>query len=452
MIFDKKTIRYYYWFLIEFIKKNFKALLLSFFLSFLFILLLISLSPLFYRQFFINKKEVIGILGQYNFDNLPQEITEKISSGLVYINSGQVVPLLASFWEIKDEGRRFRFHLKNDLFWNDGKEFSSYDIDFRFKDVVVKVIDKKTIDFYLKEPSAIFPFLLSKPIIRPPLVGVAGLYRVSRIKKKYDIVKELVLYPNKKGLPTLVYKFYPSESELVSAYKLGEVKEIKVYKKSLAETFKKWKNTNAQRLIDYSQIMMLLINHQNEFLKEKEVKKALSMAIAEDFYKDFGEMALGPIPPSSWAYNQSLKQNIYNEETATKIIKKNLPKNASFSLFTSYDHYSVATSLKEYFEKVGLPVKIKIFSYQRPKKFDFLLVSLKLESDPDQYLLWHSTQENAKFLHYKNVKVDKLLEEGRSTLFVEKRKKIYQEYQKVITDDPPGLFLYHPYVYVIKRK
>ncbi len=198
MIFDKKTIRYYYWLLIEFIKKNFKALIFSFFLSFLFILLLISLSPLFYRQFFINKKEVIGILGQYNFDNLPQEITEKISSGLVYINSGQVVPLLASFWEIKDEGRRFRFHLKNDLFWNDGKEFSSYDIDFRFKDITVKVIDKKTIDFYLKEPSGIFPFLLSKPIIRPPLVGVAGLYRVSRIKKNMILLKSLFFIPIKK--------------------------------------------------------------------------------------------------------------------------------------------------------------------------------------------------------------------------------------------------------------
>jgi len=452
MIFNKKTIRYYYWLLIEFIKKHLKTLLFSFFLSFLIILILISLSPLFYRQLFTNKKEVIGILGQYNLDNLPQEITEKISSGLVYVNAGQAVPLLASFWEIKDEGRRYRFHLKNNLFWNDGKEFFSYDIDFSFKDVVVRVIDKKTIDFYLKEPSAIFPFILTKPIIRPPLIGVAGMYRVSRIREKYGLVKELVLYPNKKELPILIYKFYPSESELVSAYKLGEVREIKIYKKNLADNFKKWKNTHVQRFVDYSQLMILIINHQNQFLKEKEVKNALSMALPEDFYKDLGEVALGPIPPSSWAYYEGLKQNIYNEEAAKKVIKKNLSEKTPFSLFTSYDYYSVAKSLKEYFEKVGLPVTIKIFFYQKPSDFDFLLLPLKLVSDPDQYLLWHSTQDNAKFINYKNVKVDKLLEEGRETLLVEKRKKIYQEYQKVIVDDPPGLFLYHPYVYVIRRK
>jgi len=452
MIFDKKTVRYYYWLLVEFVKKNFKILLFSFFLSFVVILLTVSLSPLFYRQFFINKKEVIGMVGKYDVDNLPKEITEKISSGLVYISQGQVIPLLASFWEIKDGGRRFRFHLKNNLLWNDGKEFSAYDINFRFKDVGIKIIDEKTIDFYLKEPSAVFPFLLTKPIIRYPLIGVAGLYRVHRVKKKYDVINELILYPNKKGLPILVYKFYPSETKLVAAYKLGEVKEIRIYKKSLADIFKKWRNSKIERLVDYSQLMTLLINHQNNILKEKEIKNALIMAIPPEFYQDVGEPALGPIPPSSWAYNPALKQNVYNEDAAAKIIKKNLPKNVSFNLFSSYDYYSIATNIKDYFEKVGLPIKIKIFSYQKPKEFDFLLVFLKLADDPDQYLLWHSTQSNANFIHYKNVKVDKLLEEGREMLAVEERKKIYQEYQKVIVDDPPGLFLYYPYVYVIKRK
>jgi len=452
MIFDKKKIRYYYWLLIEFFKKNFKTLIFSFFITSFFVLVLISISPLVYRQLFINRKEIIGIVGQYTLDNLPEEIIEKISSGLVYIKDGRPVPLLASFWEIKDDGRLFRFHLKNDLFWNDGKEFSSYDINFTFKDVSVQIVDKKTIDFYLKEPSAIFPFLLTKPIIRSPLVGVAGLYRVSRIRKKYDFIKEIVLFPNKKGLPNLVYKFYPSESNLVAAYKLGEVREIRIYKKNLADNFKKWNNTKVERIVDYSQLMTLLINHKNQFLKEKEFKNALSMAIPENFYKEFGEIAFGPIPPLSWAYNPNLKQNYYNEEIAEKIINKNLPKGISINLFTPYEYYSVATSLKQSFEKIGLPIKIKFFSYQKPKDFDFLLVSIKLANDPDQYLLWHSTQENANFINYKNVKVDKLLEEGRETLLVEKRKKIYQEYQKIILDDPPGLFLYYPYVYLIKRK
>jgi hypothetical protein len=52
MAFDKKTIRFYYWLVIEFLKKNSKAIVFSFFLSFLIILFFISFTPFFYRQFF----------------------------------------------------------------------------------------------------------------------------------------------------------------------------------------------------------------------------------------------------------------------------------------------------------------------------------------------------------------------------------------------------------------
>lgn len=452
MIVNKKTIRYYYWLSIEFIKKNLKVLILSFLLSFILLLAYISLSPFFYRQFFLQKKEIIGLIGKYDLNNLPDEIMEKISSGLVYIKNGQPIPLLASVWEIKNNGRLYRFHLKDGLLWNDGKPFLAYDVNYQFKDVKIKIIDEKTIDFYLDQPSPIFPFLLQKPIIRYPLIGVAGLYQVDKIKKKYGVINELTLIPNKKDIPILIYRFYPTESKMISAYKLGEVTKIKIYNRNIADNFQKWPNTKVGREVDYSQLTTILINHQNQFLKEKEVKRALTAAIPPDFYKDLGEPALGPIPPSSWAYNLELKQNLYNEELAKKIIKKNLSDNLTFILYASYDNYSIASELKSYFEKVDLPVKIKIFSFQKPQEFDFLLASLQLNNDPDQYFLWHSTQPNANFINFKNVKVDKLLEDGRNTLNVSKRKEIYQEYQKVITDDPPGLFLYYPYVYIITRK
>lgn len=143
MIVNKKTIRYYYWLSIEFIKKNLKVLILSFLLSFILLLAYISLSPFFYRQFFLQKKEIIGLIGKYDLNNLPDEIMEKISSGLVYIKNGQPIPLLASVWEIKNNGRLYRFHLKDGLLWNDGKPFLAYDVNYQFKDVKIKIIDEK---------------------------------------------------------------------------------------------------------------------------------------------------------------------------------------------------------------------------------------------------------------------------------------------------------------------
>jgi len=453
MVFDKKTIRFYYWLIIEFFKKNLKAIILSFFISFLIIVFFISLSPFFYRQFFTQKKEIIGMVGDYDINNLPDEILEKISSGLLYVDfKGQIIPLLANFWEVKNGGRIYRFHIKDGILWNDGKNFSAFDINYQFKNIKINVIDHRTIDFYLENPSAIFPLLLVKPIFRYPLIGVAGLYRVEKIKTKNGKVTELRMIPNKKDLSMLIYRFYETETKLISAYKLGEVQQIKIYKKNIADNFKRWKNTKVEKLVDYEQQVVLLINHKNQFLKEKEIKHALQMSIPENFYSDLGEPALGPIPPTSWAYNNNLKRIIYDEEISQKIFNKNLKERSSFTLYTSYDNYSSASQLKDYFEKNGFLIKIKIFSSQTPKDFDFFLTTIKIPKDPDQYVFWHSLQKNAVFFNYKNVKVDKLLEEGRNILDVNQRKKIYNEYQKIITDDPPGLFLYYPYVYLIKRK
>ena len=81
-----------------------------------------------------------------------------------------------------------------------------------------------------------------------------------------------------------------------------------------------------------------------------------------------------------------------------------------------------------------------------------LLAFWKVPLDPDQYFYWHSTQNLGNIAKYKNVRVDKLLEDGRSTLDFKARKDIYDDFQKVITDDMPAYFLYYPYVYTIARQ
>ena len=53
------------------------------------------------------------------------------------------------------------------------------------------------------------------------------------------------------------------------------------------------------------------------------------------------------------------------------------------------------------------------------------LAYLKVPIDPDQYYFWHSTQTQSNIGNYNNVKVDKLLEDGRSTVDIEEREKIY---------------------------
>jgi peptide/nickel transport system substrate-binding protein len=52
---------------------------------------------------------------------------------------------------------------------------------------------------------------------------------------------------------------------------------------------------------------------------------------------------------------------------------------------------------------------------------------------------------------YKNLRIDKLLEDGRKTVNINERKKIYADFQRFLLDDMPASFLYFPYEYTVTR-
>lgn len=454
MTLSKKTFRFYYWLLIEFFKKQARVLALSFFLSFFVIVAIISFSP-YIQTLFLSQKDIIGIVGDYNLHNLPEEVGSKISNGLLYINEkGEYIPTLASTWEIASDAKEFRFHLREGLLWSNGKKFSAFDIPYQFKNTKIEVIDDKTVYFKLKESLPIFPTLLTKPIIIHPLVGVAGLYKVDRVKSQSGRILELSLGPNKKDLPLIIYKFYKSESDLINAYKRGQINQMTISKKSVAYMFRKWKNTTISNSVDYSKLMTLFFNFKNNLLADKEFRQALIMAVDRNEFKNYGKIALGSITPVSWAYNTNLKTSVFDQSTAEKILKKYLTstQSANLDLFTYYDYLGSAEQIASQFSEAGIKTNLKLLSSGKPEDFDLFLAYLNIPSDPDQYFFWHSAQTQGNLGSYKNLKIDKLLEDARKTGSIRERKVLYEEFQKIIEDDPPAIFLFFPYVYTVKRK
>lgn len=452
---NRKTFRYYYWLFLEFIKKYSRLILMSFFIGFISLIGFLSVSP--YLKLMFNKQEFIGLLGKYDFTNLPDEVMTKVSNGLVTISEkGEIIPVLANSWEVKDNGKQYRFYLKNNLLWNDDKKFTASDINYQFSDVKIEVVDKNILDFHLSKPLSIFPTYLSKPLVRPPLIGIAGFYKLGKYKMTNGYLTDLTLVPNTKDLTTIKYKFYGNESDLVTAYKKGEINKMTLTKKSVADTFINWKNSKIIKTVDHTRLLTLFFNNKEKMFANKDIKDAFAMMIDYQALAESGEIARGPISPTSWAYNSDLKTNTYDIETATKIVKNEAEstESAQLNLLTSYDYYDAADNIAGEIKKTGLKVDINMISYEHPDNFDLLLVFWKVPQDPDQYYFWHSTQtqKGGNIGNYQNVKIDKLLEDGRSTINIEERSKFYQEFQKIIEDDPPALFLYYPYVYTIERK
>ncbi len=455
MLSKNKKFRYYYWLVTAFFKKNVKVIVISFFVSIILVAAIISVSPYIIRYTTI-KRVVVGLVGSYQIQELPDEIVAKTSNGLVRVDEkGAIQPVLAERWTVADNGKTYRFYLKKNLYWNDGKEFSAKDINYDFTDVKNVIISDNIIEFQLKKALPIFPTYLNKPIIKPPLVGVAGLYKVDRIKTKYNYIQEVYLTSNREDFPNYIYKFYEDESKLVNAYKLGEINKFVTNKKEYAETFRKWGNTEVTETVDYGLLLTLFINMKNEQLREsKELREAIAMSIDKNRFIKNGVMANGPVPPISWGYNPNLKPIPLNSDLARRMINrtKNASEEAAINLSASYEYTDIARAISQDLKDVGLNIQIKTIGYGDASNYDLLLVYWKVPIDPDQYYFWHSTQSQGNVSNYNNVKIDKLLEDGRTVTDLRQRKDAYFQFQRVIQDDIPAVFLYYPYNYEIKRK
>ncbi len=290
--------------------------------------------------------------------------------------------------------------------------------------------------------------------MRYPLHGVVGLYKIDNFKLRQGVLTEIDLSPNKNDLPLMIYKFYGDENELIDAYKTGEINQMTLYRKSLADPFLQWKNTTVKRSTDYSRVMTLFFNFKTQQLQDKGFREAVALSLPYDQLTKFGEPANGPIPPTSWAYNPDLKSTVEDLATAKNTFQKD-SKNASASaklkFQTFYDYLTTANLIDNKLKEAGLKTNLTLSPVQTAD-FDLLLAFWQIPKDPDQYFFWHSTQIQSNFLSYKSVKVDKLLEDGRSVLKPADRKNFYLQFQKALTDDVPAIFLYYPYAYTVQRR
>jgi peptide/nickel transport system substrate-binding protein len=408
--------------------------------------------PLLNKVFPKHGYQTVGIIGKYTIEDLPSEIIKLIGDGLTNITQeGQIEPSLAESWEINNEGKQYIFSIKDNLFWHDGRKIISKNIDYNFSDVATTYPDNKHLVFDLKEPFAPFLTTVSRPVFEKGLIG-SGNYRVKSIKKNGQTVEKLHLVPINKNsnLPSYLYKFYPNESSAITAFKLGEIDIIKDL--SRQDEINNLKNTKIGSEVKYDRFVGIYFNTDNQSLSNKNIRQALAYAIR----KPWQPRAITSVNQKNWAYNSSVKPYDYDLSNAKNLLMKsngdseNSEPVKEIELATIPSLVNVAEAIKEDWSLVGINSKIKIIS-RIEDDFQAILITQIIPDDPDQYSMWHSTQ-NTNLSHYKSPKIDKLLEEGRKTLDQEKRKTIYLDFQRFLVEDTPVVFLFYPTVYTLERK
>lgn len=446
MLFFRK-IRFFWNLIKAFLRKHYLVFLGSLVLGIILFFFIVKIAPFLIDKIpELKKTQKIGVVGKYTQEELPIDILNLISQGLTQtLEDGSVQPALAESWTVEEEGKKYSFQLKDNIFWQDGTPITSDDINYKFSGLEKEVIDEKNLSFRLLEPFSPFLNVVSVPVFKKNLIGV-GPYRVKKIGKAEGVVRSLVLSgPGKQ----LIFRFYPTLETATTGFKLGE---IDILKNVLDNPFPdNWQTKlTIEETVKDNQFIGLFFNTQDPNLGDKTLRQALSYALK----KDYPNRALTSLSLKSWAFNPEVKTYDFSPEKAREFFEKSRGEDEeplTLELATPETFLQEAEEIKKSWQEIlGIQTNIKIINSLSPD-FQVLLTALEVPLDPDQYTLWHSTQPS-NITRFQSPKIDKLLEDGRKILDQAKRKEKYFDFQRFLSEELPVLFLYHPTVYTIRRK
>lgn len=432
-------------YLISYIKRKFVFFLIG--------IAIITPTIIFHRQLinFYNSPsfhtKIIGLEGLYTTNNLPDEISKKISHGLTDIseNDKPENSILVKSIATENDNKDYIFDLNDNIFWHNGKKFTAYDVNYQISGATIKPLSDKQLKISLSSSFAPLLASLSQPIFKKGLIGL-GDYQVKKIIYQDGYIKNLLLKSNNKNQSSIEYRFYPNETDVVNAYKLGNVDEIKI--NSLPSEFSNWKKTKITKNISTNdRYIAVFLNTQKI---SKQIRQALAYATPKS--KDKNERCLGPISPTSWAYNSSIKEYNFNSTRAKELFKKEELPQINLAV-NNRSLLSMAEEIKNSWSNIlGIPVNLSVVNQIDYQNFDAILAYSSTTKDPDQYTFWHSTQINTNITKLDNSRIDKLLEDGRTTLDPIERKKIYQDFQRYLLEESPTIFISYPITYQISRE
>lgn len=395
----------------------------------------------------------IGLIGTFQEHDLPEEVTELISTGLVKVDKdGKAAPNLVTGWETNKDATQFKFKLKDNLRWSDNTPIKAQDLGFSIPNTEISFPDEQTIQFNLKEPYSPLPSLLVKPVFKKGTLLGMGPYHVVKIEKSRIFITKITLKGDNPNLPTLYLRFYPSENVAVTGFQLGEVQALLGLSNS--KVLSQNPLIGIKRRTDYSKIVTLLFQTQDALLKNRSLRQALSYKTPQI---ENEEAANNPYPRHLWAYDATAKKYLSNQkeaEAALERAKSSLPEDklhAELILTATPNLEEVGKAIVTAWKELGFDAKLRIES-GIPQNFQALLITQSIPPDPDQYFLWHATQGKTNLAKYDSKRVDKDLEDGRKLIDGEERRTKYFDFQKTLLEDAPAVFLYFPKYNIVYLK
>ncbi len=278
--------------------------------------------------------------------------------------SRELVPVLAEKWEISANHLMYTFHLKKNIKWSDGHEFTARDILFSFDRIrdpkvdaahlrgyyqdieKVEALDGYTVRFHYRIPYFLaLEFCGGIPIVPAHLFKEGEEFNQHPIGRKpvgtgpykllhWETGKEIALVRNedywgeKPAIDRIVYKVITDQSVGLQVMKQGGLDEMdlrpiqwekQTQNKRFEENFRKLSYYNPS----YSYIGW---NAQRPVFSDKRVRRAMTMLVDRELILKkilfgLGTIITGPFYVNSPEYDKNIKPYPYDPKAALELLK-----------------------------------------------------------------------------------------------------------------------------------
>ncbi|MGZ4779190.1 MAG: ABC transporter substrate-binding protein [Thermoanaerobaculia bacterium] len=439
-------------------------------------------------------------------DTYSGRIWDMTASALIRLTpSGDYAPDVAEKWETPDD-KTIIFHLNPTAKFQDGRPVTAKDFKFTFDSVMnpdfpspkrsgydavasFDAPDDHTFIIRLKQPNAgIFDnltYMLVPQNADPNTFSkqpvLAGPYKVTEFKTDDRVAMQA--FPGWVGgapkIANVLVRIIPDATTRVLELRRGTVQfAINSVPYDQVDQFRKDADFNVMTSHGGA-YQYIAFNLKDPILAKKQVRQAIAHAIdrnriVRDLLHGYGSVTNTMFPPGHWARAENLPDYPYDPNKARALLDAagypdpdgpQGPKPRFKLLFkTSTDAESnqQAEMMQQMLHEVGIDMQIQTSEFgtfmDDIKNGRFQMFSLRRAgiSDPDfYYTIFHSKSlapNGQNRGYYVNPRVDKLIEEGRSTFDRAKRKTAYDEIQRIVADELPYVSLYHRDNVAIMRK
>lgn len=316
--------------------------------------------------------------------NYGNAVADQLFERLVYrTHDGQILPRLATSWEMADDNQSMTFKLNENVLWHDGEKLTADDIVFTIqamtnptvdnyyrsafnvlagtdndgiaqdsKSVGVEAVNEYTVKFTFKEPKdpdsilnafLSFLYVLPKHLLEnddPASINKSEFWKAPVGAGPFKYVKDVAgetlqleafpeYYQGSPDFKTLVVRVVPA-ANLTAGLMNGDIDVVAMGSIPLSDwnTVKNSDSIVAASVNEYSyQYMLFNLSESNEAFQDAKVRIAFDKAINKKLMVDQlmlgeGNIAVGPMPSYHPYYNDKLVANGYNPEEAKKLLEE----------------------------------------------------------------------------------------------------------------------------------